>query len=94
MITAAERMVKEVAVSALSEQGEHMAGHGEACGSGGEGSTEGSRASRLVEEQATLLKTLSVGLHPMLLVEPLTTVAEVTKWYTAQVSVRVCVLVS
>lgn len=36
-------------------------------------------------KEAELLRRLSAGLHPVLLVEPLTTVGKVTKWYTGQV---------
>ncbi|CAM9471620.1 unnamed protein product, partial [Laminaria digitata] len=41
-------------------------------------------AEERVGAQEELLRTLSVGLHPVLLVEPLTTVGEVTKWYSLQ----------
>lgn len=52
---------------------------------GGSGSGTVSSIEEKMESQAGLLRSLSVGLHPSLLVEPLTTVGEVVKWYTLQV---------
>lgn len=64
---------------------QHASSDGGSAADGG----SGPEAVRAIEEnmdsQAGLLRSLSVGLHPSLLVEPLTTVGEVVKWYTLQV---------
>ncbi|CAN0153496.1 unnamed protein product, partial [Ectocarpus sp. 6 AP-2014] len=49
-----------------------------------EAEAEAEARERAEAKEVDLLRKLAVGLHPVLLVEPLTTVREVTKWYTVQ----------